>query len=106
MFPDIQIQPVRIRVDCPGFFRAAWHVFHNGANCPNQGDLDALYCDANKDLVADFPTDPKKLKKPSFYQITYQKDWAIVCKVAEAGGESFNKTALDRLSVAIRSASS
>ncbi len=28
--------------------------------CPNRGDLDTMYCDANKDLVADAPTDPKK----------------------------------------------
>ncbi len=34
-------------------------------NCPNRGDLDVLYCDANKDLVADTPTDPSKLKDPS-----------------------------------------
>ena len=33
-------------------------------NCPNRGDLDAQFCDANKDLVADTPTDPKKLKDP------------------------------------------
>lgn len=34
-------------------------------NCPNRGDLDTTYCDANKDLVADTPTDPAKLKNPS-----------------------------------------
>ncbi|MFN9473826.1 MAG: phosphate/phosphite/phosphonate ABC transporter substrate-binding protein, partial [Acidovorax sp.] len=32
-----------------------------GAECANRGDLDNAYCDANKDLVADTPTDPKKL---------------------------------------------
>ena len=32
--------------------------------CPNRGELDAAYCDANKDLVADQPTDPKRLKNP------------------------------------------
>ena len=32
--------------------------------CPNRGELDAAYCDANKDLVADTPSDPKKLKNP------------------------------------------
>ena len=26
-------------------------------NCANRGDLDNQYCDANKDLVADTPTD-------------------------------------------------
>lgn len=33
--------------------------------CPNRGQLDTMYCDANKDLVADAPTDPKKWKDPS-----------------------------------------
>lgn len=39
--------------------------------CPNRGDLDNLYCDANKDLVADAPTDPAKLKDPSTLVFTY-----------------------------------
>ena len=34
-------------------------------SCPNRGDLDAAYCDANKDLVADPPLDPKKIKNPN-----------------------------------------
>ena len=33
--------------------------------CPNRGELDPMYCDANKDLVADAPTDPKKLRNPN-----------------------------------------
>ena len=32
--------------------------------CPNRGELDAACCDANKDLVADTPSDAKKLKNP------------------------------------------
>ena len=40
-------------------------------NCANRGDLDVQYCDANKDLVADVPTDPKKLKNPSTLVFTY-----------------------------------
>ena len=32
--------------------------------CPNRGDLDTMYCDADKDLVADPPADPKKFKDP------------------------------------------
>lgn len=39
--------------------------------CPNRGDLDALYCDANKDMVADTPTDKSKLKTPSTLVFTY-----------------------------------
>jgi phosphonate transport system substrate-binding protein len=33
--------------------------------CPASGQLDALYCDRDGDLVADAPTDPAKLKDPS-----------------------------------------
>lgn len=40
-------------------------------NCPNRGDLDTMYCDANKDLVADAPTDPSKWKDPSTLVFTY-----------------------------------
>lgn len=25
--------------------------------CPHRGELDDMYCDANKDMVADVPTD-------------------------------------------------
>ena len=34
-------------------------------SCPNRGDLDVMYCDANRDLVADAPTDPKKFRDPN-----------------------------------------
>ena len=33
--------------------------------CKNRGQLDTLYCDENNDLVADVPTDLKKLKDPA-----------------------------------------
>lgn len=39
--------------------------------CPNRGDLDALYCDANKDLLADTPADKAKWKNPSTLIFTY-----------------------------------
>lgn len=39
--------------------------------CANRGDLDAQYCDANRDLVADAPADPKRLKNPSTIVFTY-----------------------------------
>lgn len=39
--------------------------------CSNRGDLDNIYCDANKDLVADTPTDKSKLKTPSTIVFTY-----------------------------------
>ena len=40
-------------------------------DCPFRGELDANYCDANKDLVADTPTDPKRLRTPNTIVFTY-----------------------------------
>jgi phosphonate transport system substrate-binding protein len=39
--------------------------------CKHRGELDALYCDENLDLVADPPTDPKKWKNPGTIVFTY-----------------------------------
>ena len=39
--------------------------------CKNRGELDAMYCDSNNDMVADAPTDPKKWKNPSTIVFTY-----------------------------------
>lgn len=39
--------------------------------CTSHGQLDTLYCDADNDLVADVPTDPKKLKDPSTLVFAY-----------------------------------
>jgi phosphonate transport system substrate-binding protein len=39
--------------------------------CPHRGDLDTLYCDANKDMLADTPKDASKLKNPSTLVFTY-----------------------------------
>jgi len=39
--------------------------------CSNRGDLDALYCDENRDHVADTPKDAKKWKNPSTLVFTY-----------------------------------
>jgi phosphonate transport system substrate-binding protein len=41
------------------------------AECKNRGDLDALYCDDNKDMVADTPADKAKLKNPGTLVFTY-----------------------------------
>ncbi len=62
-------------------------MFATGAaaqdTCPHRGDLDTLYCDANKDLVADTPTDPKKFRNPSVLVFTYTpvEDPAVYEKV-------------------------
>ena len=39
--------------------------------CKHRGELDALYCDENMDLVADPPKDPKKWKNPGTIVFTY-----------------------------------
>lgn len=39
--------------------------------CTSRAQLDTLYCDADNDLVADVPTDPKKLKDPSMLVFAY-----------------------------------
>jgi phosphonate transport system substrate-binding protein len=51
--------------------------------CPNRGDLDNTYCDANKDLVADLPVDPTKYKTPNTLVFTYTpvEDPAVYEKV-------------------------
>jgi phosphonate transport system substrate-binding protein len=40
------------------------------ATCP-RGDLDAIFCDANGNMTADAPTDPKRLKNPRALLLTY-----------------------------------
>lgn len=44
---------------------------HAQGTCQHRGDLDAQYCDNNKDMVADTPTDPGKLKNPNTIVFTY-----------------------------------
>ena len=39
--------------------------------CPNRGQLDTLYCDADGDLVADVPRDPARQKDPSTLIFAY-----------------------------------
>jgi phosphonate transport system substrate-binding protein len=53
------------------------------ADCKNRGDLDAMYCDENRDLVADTPTDPSKLRTPGTLVFTYTpvEDPAVYEKV-------------------------
>jgi phosphonate transport system substrate-binding protein len=43
----------------------------NAAACQNRGQLDALYCDDNFDLVADTPTDPQKWRHPDTLVFAY-----------------------------------
>jgi len=39
--------------------------------CSNRGDLDARYCDENRDLVADTPKDPKAWQDPATLVFSY-----------------------------------
>ncbi len=41
------------------------------ADCSNRGTLDEMYCDENKDLVADVPVDAKDWKDPGTLVFTY-----------------------------------
>jgi len=52
-------------------------------DCNNRGELDAMYCDEDKDLVADTPKDAKKLKNPNTIVFTYTpvEDPAVYEKV-------------------------
>lgn len=64
------------RLFCRFVFTAALSVFASHAfaqadACKNRGDLDAQYCDENKDLVADTPKDPKRYKTPNTLVFTY-----------------------------------
>jgi hypothetical protein len=47
--------------------------------CKNRGQLDTLYCDDNNDLVADVPTDPKKLRDPSTLVFAYTRRSIRTC---------------------------
>ncbi|MEP7156345.1 MAG: phosphate/phosphite/phosphonate ABC transporter substrate-binding protein [Betaproteobacteria bacterium] len=51
--------------------------------CPHRGQLDDMYCDANKDMVADAPTDKSKWKNPSTLIFTYTpiEDPAVYQKI-------------------------
>ena len=40
-------------------------------DCKHRGELDPMYCDENKDMVADPPKDQKKWKNPSTIVFTY-----------------------------------
>src|SRR3984893_13398776 len=53
-----------------GLFVLATGVYAADA-CKHRGELDAMYCDDNNDMVADAPTDSKKWKNPSTIVFTY-----------------------------------
>ncbi len=63
----------------------ASHLAWAQEKCPYRGELDAQYCDADKDLVADPPTDPSKFKTPDPLTFSYapeknNKDYEAIFK--------------------------
>ena len=50
---------------------ASFAALAQADDCKNRGQLDTLYCDENKDLVADTPKDAKRWKNPSTLVFTY-----------------------------------
>lgn len=67
--------------------------------CSNRGDLDAQYCDANKDLVADTPTDPSKQKTPNTLVFTYTpvEDPAVYEKIFKPFTEHLSQCTAKRV---------
>ena len=64
-----------IRFTAAAFTLAALAAFAVDATpaqaCSNRGQLDDMYCDENRDLVADLPTDQKKWRNPSVLVFAY-----------------------------------
>jgi phosphonate transport system substrate-binding protein len=61
-----------VRVVCAWVLIAASAAtYAQGDDCKNRGQLDTMYCDENKDLVADSPKDPKRWKNPGTLVFTY-----------------------------------
>jgi len=62
-----------LRITVAALALAAWFAPMAQAQdqCKARGDLDALYCDENNDLVADPPKDPKRFKNPGTLVFTY-----------------------------------
>lgn len=63
-------------------------------------DLEPAFRDRMLKCFYDFRF-PEEMKKSfdgadRFYPVTYQKDWAVVRQVAEAGGEGFNRAAYEK----------
>lgn len=51
--------------------------------CKHRGDLDTLYCDEDRNMTADAPTNPKKLKNPAALMLSYspQEDSVVYEKL-------------------------
>ena len=67
--------------------------------CSHRGELDANYCDENKDLVADTPKDQKKWKNPNTLVFTYTpvEDPAVYEKAFQPFTEALGKCLAKRV---------
>ena len=65
------VLPGMLRFLCAMVLAIAAGAAYAQTDCNNRGDLDALYCDENKDLVADAPKDAMRYKNPSTLVFTY-----------------------------------
>ncbi len=56
---------------------------HAADTCKHRGDLDALYCDEDRNMTADAPTNLKKLKNPAALMLSYspQEDAVVYEKL-------------------------
>jgi phosphonate transport system substrate-binding protein len=66
---------------------------HAQDSCPNRGQLDTAYCDANKDLVADPPADRSKWRDPStlVWAYTPVEDPAVYANIFKPFTEHLEK---------------
>ncbi|MFM7705142.1 MAG: phosphate/phosphite/phosphonate ABC transporter substrate-binding protein, partial [Rubrivivax sp.] len=66
---------------------------HAQDSCPNRGQLDTAYCDANKDLVADPPADKSKWRDPStlVWAYTPVEDPAVYANIFKPFTEHLEK---------------
>ena len=60
---------IRLRLAAVAFAAAALPALAQDP-CPNRGELDTIYCDADGDLLADPPKDPARLKNPDILFFT------------------------------------
>ena len=77
------------------WFSIATPTAYAQADCKYQGNLDFLYCDENKDLVADPPRDPAQFKNPSTLVLSYSpvEDPAIYMNIFKPFTEHLGRCA-------------
>ena len=68
---------------CGALSAALFAIAASAQTCAHRGQLDELYCDADRDMLADPPTDKSKWKNPSTLIFTYTpiEDPAVYQKI-------------------------